>query len=179
MHVSQRPWAAAGGEAAASGRGAQDLSVVATFTMEPDGRVSSWSAAAGRLLGHQAQQILGRPVPPAPRATGTAQPIAFRLEPWTCAGPPQVAVTASPPVPAGQQMLIDAGLRFGATLDLTETAHQLVDVTVPRFADACAVYVLERPASGGELTGPEAGIEVVARQLATGAARGTGPAAAE
>ena len=93
-------------------------------------------------------------------------------------GPPQVAVTASPPVPAGQQMLIDAGLRFGATLDLAETARQIIDVTVPRFADACAVYVLERPASGGERAGLEAG-EVVARRLAAGAARGTGPAAAE
>src|ERR1017187_9254957 len=105
-------------------------------------------------------------------ANGTGQHISFRLEPLTCAGTPQVAVTASPPVPAGQQMLIDAGLRFGATLDLAETARQIIDVTVPRFADACAVYVLERPASGGELTGPEAGIEVVARRLATGAARG-------
>lgn len=179
---------------------------MATFTVEPDGRVSSWSAAAGRLLGRQAQQILGRPVrdllDPGSRdalaaaltaisagaawtgvltvngANGTGQHISFRLEPLTCAGAPQVAVTASPPVPAGQQMLFDAGLRFGATLDLAETAHQIIDVTVPRFADACAVYVLERPVSGGELAGLEAGIEVVARRLATGAARGTGPAAA-
>ena len=167
MQVSQRPWAAAGSELAASSRGAQDLGVVATFTMEPDGRVSSWSAAAGRLLGHQAQQILGRPVrdllDPGSRnalataltaisagaawtgvltargANGTGQHISFRLEPLTCVGAPQVAVTASPPVPAGQQMLIDAGLRFGATLDLAETARQIIDVTVPRFADACAV----------------------------------------
>ncbi len=176
---------------------------MATFTMEPDGRVSSWSAAAGRLLGHQAQQILGRPVrdllDPGSRdalaaaltatsagavwtgvltvrgANGTGQHISFRLEPLTCVGAPQVAVTASPPVPAGQQMLIDADLHFGATLDLAETARQIIDVTVPRFADACAVYVLERPASGGE----RAGLEVVARRLATGAARGTGPTAAE
>jgi hypothetical protein len=207
MRVSQRPWAAAGGEPAASGRGAQDLGAVATFTMEPDGRVSSWSAAAGRLLGHQAQQILSRPVrdlvDPGSHdalagaltaitagaawtgvltvrdANGAGQHISFRLEPLTCAGAPQVAVTASPPVPAGQQMLIDAGLRFGATLDLAETARQIIDITVPRFADACVVYVLERPASGGELTGPDAGTEVVARRLAAGAARGTGPAAAE
>ena len=90
---------------------------MATFTMEPDGRVSSWSAAAGGLLGHQAQQILSRPVrdllDPGSRdalaaalaaittgaawtgvltargANGTGQHLSFRLEPLTCAARPR------------------------------------------------------------------------------------------
>jgi hypothetical protein len=207
IRVAQR-FQTAGGTPAAAGRGAQDLSAVATFTMSLDGRVSSWSAAAGRLLGHQAQQVLGRPagdlldpgsrgdlagaltaitagttwagVLTARAANGSGQHVSFRLEPLICADPPpQIAVTASPPVPAGQQLLLDAGLRFGATLDLTETARQIVDVTVPRFADACAVYLLERLTSGSDLAGGEAGREAVARRLASGTAPGAGWAAAQ
>jgi PAS domain S-box-containing protein len=205
MRVAQRSQAAGGTPAA--GRGAQDLSAVAMFTVGLDGRVSSWSAAAGRLLGHQAGQVLGQPVSelldPGSRgglagaltavtagttwagvltaraADGSGQHVSFRLEPLIGAGPPpQVAVTASPPVPAGQQLLLDAGLRFGATLDVTETARQIVGVTVPRFADACAVYLLERLTPGGGPAGGEAGREAVARRLASGAAPSAGPAAA-
>jgi serine phosphatase RsbU (regulator of sigma subunit) len=206
--VAQRSRAAAGGDPAAVGRGAQDLGVVATFTMAPDGRVNSWSTAAERLFGPPARQILGRPVrdllDPRDRdalssalaaitagaawtgaltaldANGTGQLISCRFEPLTCADtPPQVAVAASLAVPAGRQMLIDAGLRFGATLDLAETARQIIDVTVPGFADAGAVYVLERPMSGGEPAGREARGEVVARRLAAGSAQGNEPAAAD
>jgi serine phosphatase RsbU (regulator of sigma subunit) len=167
------------------------------FTIGPDGRVISWSTAAAGLFGHPAGQILGRPVrdllEPGGRgaltgvltalaagtawtgvltacdADGISLDVSFRFEPLTCAdAPPQAAVTASPAVPAGQQMLADAGLRFGATLDLAETARQIIDVTVPQFADAGAVYVLERLILGGGLAGEVAGGEVVVRRLAAG-----------
>jgi len=205
--VAQLSRAAAGGAPAAADHGDQDLGVVATFTMRPDGRISSWSTAAARLFGQPAQQVLGRPVRdllhpggsdallpaltaitagtawtgvlPALDATGLSQPISFRFEPLTgTEAHPQVAVAASLAVPPGQRLLAEADLRFGATLDLAETARQIIDVTIPSFADAGAVYVLQRLMSDGELaqragTGP-----VVARRLAAGFASGREPAAA-
>ncbi len=54
-----------------------------------------------------------------------------------------VALTVTP-WPAGLDLLNEAGRRIGSTLDLHLTADEIVSVTVPRFADAGAIYVLER-----------------------------------
>ena len=192
IRVAQLSRLAAGGVPAEAGRGAQDLGVAATFTMRPEGRICCWSAGAARLFGQPAQQILGRPLRdllhPGSRdvlagaltaitagaawagvltaldANGISQPMSFRFEPLTSTDVhPQVAVAASLTAPLGQQMLTEADLGFGATLDLAETARQIIDLTVPRFADAGAVYVLERLISDAER---EAGRQVVARRLA-------------
>jgi hypothetical protein len=112
-------------------------------------------------------------------AHGVSQPVSFRFEPLTSTDlDPQVAVTASLTVPPGQPALAEADLGFGATLDLAETARQIIDLTVPRFADAGAVYVLERLITSARR---EARRRVAARRLAAGRApgrpsqRGTGP----
>ena len=178
---------------------------MATFTMRPDGRISSWSPAAAKLFGPSAQQVLGRPVGdllhPGGRdallaaltaitagaawtgvltalgADGISRPVSLRFEPLTGdEAHPQVAVAASLAVPLGQQWLTDADLRFGGTLDLFETACQIIDVIIPRFADAGVVYVLERVTSDGELAEGPTG--VVARRLAAGSSADGEPAAA-
>ena len=78
---------------------------------------------------------------------GREQQIEFRWEPLAGPGsPPQVAVAARPAVPPGRELLGEVGLRLGTTLDLTEIARQVLDITVPRFADLAGVFVLEAAA---------------------------------
>ncbi len=195
--VAQLSRATAGGGPALADHSAPDFGVVATFTMRPDGEICAWSTAAARLFGPPAQQILGRPVGdllhPGSRAelmavltaltadaawtgvltaldaNGISQHLSFRFEPLTGGEMhPQVAVAAGLTASLGQQLLTEADLRFGATLDLGETARQIIDVAIPRFADAGAIYVLERLMSDDELAEHEAGRQVVARRLAAG-----------
>ena len=69
----------------------------------------------------------------------------IQVEPLACLDVPgQAAVTATPVVPARHQLLSQAGLRLGGTLDLGEIAQQVVDVTAAGFADVAEIYVLER-----------------------------------
>ena len=73
---------------------------------------------------------------------------------------------------AGARTLMsDAGLRLGATLDLTDTARRIIDISVPRFAGAAAVFVLEKYAAG-EQAGRAGPGQIVARRLMTGFSRG-------
>ena len=59
---------------------------------------------------------------------------------------------------AGARTLMsDAGLRLGATLDLTDTARRIIDISIPRFAGAAAVFVLEKYAAGSRPAGPDRG----------------------
>ncbi|MEU5472849.1 SpoIIE family protein phosphatase [Streptomyces lydicus] len=53
------------------------------------------------------------------------------------------------------QLLYDAGVRVGTTLDVTRTAEELTQVAVPRFADAVTVDLLE-PVLHGEEPGGKA-----------------------
>jgi hypothetical protein len=46
----------------------------------------------------------------------------------------------------------EAGARIGTTLDITRTAEELLDVAVPRLADACAVDLLTTVIEGDQLT---------------------------
>ena len=48
----------------------------------------------------------------------------------------------------GPSWLSEAAARIGSTLDLTQTAAEVVDVAVPGFADAAAIYVPERLLAG-------------------------------
>ncbi len=71
-------------------------------------------------------------------------------------------------------LLNDAGVRIGTTLDITRTAQELADVAVPRVADGIAVDVLES-AFRGEVVEPGSAIgEVTVRRAAFAAAEGTG-----
>ncbi|MEU1625020.1 SpoIIE family protein phosphatase [Streptomyces sp. NPDC020096] len=48
------------------------------------------------------------------------------------------------------QLLYDAGMRIGTTLDVTRTAEELADVAVPRFADITTVELLDPVLHGEE-----------------------------
>ncbi|QFG19862.1 PP2C family protein-serine/threonine phosphatase [Actinomadura sp. WMMB 499] len=79
-----------------------------------------------------------------------------------------VALTVAPPWAGGLELLNEAGRRIGSTLDLTLTAREIVAVTVPRFADAGAIYVLERRLADDDTPPPAARDEgsLVVRRLA-------------
>jgi serine phosphatase RsbU (regulator of sigma subunit) len=51
------------------------------------------------------------------------------------------------------QLLYDAGVRIGTTLDVIHTAEELADVAVPRFADVVTVELLDGVIRGGEPSG--------------------------
>ncbi|WP_165959199.1 PP2C family protein-serine/threonine phosphatase [Actinomadura sp. KC345] len=77
-----------------------------------------------------------------------------------------VALTVSPPWAGGLELLSEAGRRIGSTLDLHRTAGEIVAVTVPRFADAGAIYVLERLLADDDRPAAGGGGSVVVRRLA-------------
>ncbi len=66
-------------------------------------------------------------------------------------------------------LLTEASVRIGATLELQQTAQEIIDVVVPRFCDAAGVLVLERLVTGDELPVGPAGDSVIVRRLAVGA----------
>ena len=173
--------------------GLVDLAGLATFTLDPEGRVASWSATAVRLFGQSATAVSGQHVcdvlmtGPGQRqlirralaeveagqvwtatlamAVADGGLVAVRCEPL--AGPVRgalvIAQRASPQ--AGQGLLGDAVARIGTTLDLAQTAREAVDVAVPGFADAAAIFVPERLLAADELTSQRAGQETVVRRL--------------
>ncbi|RJL34615.1 ATP-binding SpoIIE family protein phosphatase [Bailinhaonella thermotolerans] len=47
-------------------------------------------------------------------------------------------------------LLSDAGRKIGSTLDIGETGRELIDVVVPRFADAAGILVQDRLLAEGE-----------------------------
>ncbi|MCW8378353.1 SpoIIE family protein phosphatase [Streptomyces justiciae] len=65
------------------------------------------------------------------------------------------------------ELLHDAGVRIGTTLDVTRTAEELTEVTVPRFADFVAVDLPDAVLRGEE-PGP-LGADVPLRRVALGA----------
>ncbi|MFD7402233.1 SpoIIE family protein phosphatase [Streptomyces sp. NPDC059866] len=71
------------------------------------------------------------------------------------------------------ELLHDAGVRIGTTLDVAHTAEELAEVTVPRFADFTAV---DLPASvlRGDEPGP-LGEDTALRRVALGAVSGESP----
>jgi serine phosphatase RsbU (regulator of sigma subunit)/anti-sigma regulatory factor (Ser/Thr protein kinase) len=65
------------------------------------------------------------------------------------------------------ELLHDAGVRIGTTLDVTRTAEELAEVTVPRFADFAAVDLPDSVLGGDE---PEPfGVGMSLRRVALGA----------
>ncbi|MFI0409006.1 SpoIIE family protein phosphatase [Actinomadura sp. 3N508] len=114
---------------------------------------------------------------PLPGDEGTGAGLSVACEPMTVAGGgAAVALTLSPPWAGGLELLSEAGRRIGSTLELHPTAREIVEVAVPRFADAGAIYVLERlladddrPTAAEatrERTGEDGARPVVVRRLA-------------
>ncbi|MEU8342833.1 SpoIIE family protein phosphatase [Spirillospora sp. NPDC048832] len=165
--------------------------------LAPDGRVTGWSEGAARLFACDAAEAVGAALPALLGRPGAAEPLAAALKtaasgrswsgvlplsgdgvsvtcaPLACAdGGTSAVLTVSPPWAGGLELLNEAGRRIGSTLDLHRTAREIVSVTVPRFADAGAIYVLERlladddhPGAGDQPAG-EADGSVVVRRLA-------------
>src|SRR5487761_1192799 len=61
-------------------------------------------------------------------------------------------------------LVAETELQLHGSLDLAGIADLVLDVTVPDFADAGAVFVLEHPVNAGEIGGTGGG-DVVARRL--------------
>ena len=168
-----------------------NLAGLATFTLDSAGRVATWSLTATRVFGHPVGAVAGRHVcdvlltSPGQRQladqalaevaagrvwTATlpleSGPIALRCEPLVGAGPGALViaqVAAQQPDPG---WLSEAAARIGTTLDLSTTANEAVDVAVPGFADAAAIFVAERLLVADEFASPRAGHGAVLRRLA-------------
>ena len=171
-----------------------DLASLATFALDSQGRVTSWSVTATRLFGHLAAAVTGRDVcdvlmtGPGQRQLvrhALAEVAAGRL--WTAtvaggdlgegrfairweplAGPDSGALVIAQrawPQPS-PSWLSEAAARIGSTLDLTQTASEVADAAVPGFADAAAIYGTERLLAADEFTSHRAGHGVAVRRLA-------------
>jgi serine phosphatase RsbU (regulator of sigma subunit) len=169
-----------------------DLTGLATIALDTAGRVVSWSVTAMALFGYPAREVVGRDVcdvlltGPGQRelvARALAEVAAGRVHTATVAGGSLgegrfalrweplggetvllIAAQAWPqPVPS---WLSQATARIGSSLDLVQTASEVVEAAVPGFADAAAIYAAERLLAAGEPGPPRAGHGAAVRRLA-------------
>ncbi len=183
---AESPQPAGEGAPAPAERRGPDLAGLAVFTLGPAGQVVSWSVTAARLFGREAQEVAGRDIRDvllagagqrqlmsralaevAAGRVGTATlgvragsadgQVAIHCEPLAGAGG-GVLVIARRVVPRpGPDLLREAATRIGTTLELPRTAREFTGVAVPAFADAAAIFVLERLLAAEEPSpqGPE------------------------
>ena len=177
-----------------------DLADLAAFTLDPAGRVVSWSMTATALFGHQARAAIGQDVcdvlmtgPGQRELVGHALAevaagrvwaatvaggslgegrFAFRWEPMAGPGGAVLVVVQRAWPQRAPSWLSEATARIGSSLDLAETASDVVDAAVPWFADAAGIYVIERLLAADEVASPRAGLGAAVRRLA---ARLSGP----
>jgi hypothetical protein len=169
-----------------------DLAGLATFTLDPRGRVTSWSVTATRLFGHPAAAVSGRDVcdvlmtgPGQRELVGLALSEVAAGRVWTATvaggrlgegrfairweplgglgGGVVVVVQRAWPQPA-PSWLSEAAARIGSSLDMAQTAAEVADAAVPGFADMTIIYAAERLLAADELTPSPAGAAV--RRLA-------------
>jgi len=173
---------------------AADPAAVAAFTLDSSGVVASWSVTAEQLFGRTADEVTGRDIWPlllaradhqerirhglAEVAAGRAWSGSLTLAPGGGGG--QLAVHCEPlagpgdgtlviaqrAVPPRPDLLREAVARVGTTLDLTRTAREVTEVVVPEFADAAAVFVLERLLTAEEPMLDVASSSALVRRLA-------------
>jgi Stage II sporulation protein E (SpoIIE)/GAF domain len=171
-----------------------DLTDLATLTLDPSGRVTSWSVTATSLFGHTASAVTGRHVcevlmtgaghrelvalalaevaagrvwsaTVAGGSLGEGR-FAFRWEPLAGLGGGALVIAQRAwPQPA-PSWLSEAAARLGSSLDLTQTASEVVNAAVPGFADAAIIYAAERLLIGGDLTSHRGGPGAAVRRLA-------------
>jgi len=171
-----------------------DLADLAAFTLDPGGRVVSWSASAAALFGKQAHAAIGQDVCDV-LMTGPGQRelvrralaevaagrvwaatvaggslgegrFAFRWEPMAGADGTVLAVVQRAWPQRAPSWLNEATARIGSSLDLAETAAEVADAAVPGFADAAGIYVIERLLAADELASRLAGPGAAVRRLA-------------
>jgi serine phosphatase RsbU (regulator of sigma subunit) len=171
-----------------------DLVGLAAFTLDPGGRVVSWSVTAAALFGQQAPAAIGQHVcdllmtgPGQRELVGHALAevaagrvwaatvaggslgegrFAFRWEPMAGPGGAVLAVAQRAWPQRAPSWLSEATARIGSSLDLAETASEVAEAAVPGFADAVAIYVVERLLAADELAWPRAGLGTAVRRLA-------------
>jgi serine phosphatase RsbU (regulator of sigma subunit) len=171
-----------------------DLAGLAAFTVGPQGEVTSWPVTARRLFGHPEDAVVGQDLcdvlmtGPGQRelmGQALAEVAAGRLWNTTVAGGQlgdgRFAIRCEPlgGVPSGALVIVqrawpqpgpswlsEAAARIGSTLDLTQTAEEIVNVAVPGFADAAVIYVAERLLVADDFTSLRAGSGVAVRRLA-------------
>ena len=193
-------------ESALPRRHEPDLADIAAFTLDSDGQITSWPVTAGRMFGHQAAAVAGRHIcdvlmtGPGQRDLvnrALAEVAAGRVHTVTVAGgslgPGRFAVrwerlegVSSGALVLAQRAwpqptpgwLRDAAARLGSSLDLVETATEIVQAAVPGFADVAVIFVAERLAAVGELASSAVAHGAVVRRLAGRHAR-EDPAAAK
>ncbi len=171
-----------------------DLAGLAAFTLDSQGRVSSWPVSAERFFGHPAAAVTGRDVcdvlmtGPGQRElagealaevtagrvwsatvsmafAGGSGPVAIRWEPLGGPGAGVLVIGQHVSPSIGPGWLREAADRIGSTLDLSRTAREVADVAVPAFADAIAIFVFERLLAADEPVSPQAGHGAVMRRL--------------
>jgi serine phosphatase RsbU (regulator of sigma subunit) len=177
-----------------------DFAGLAAFTLDPGGRVVSWSVTATALFGPDARAAIGRDVcdvlmtgPGQRELVGHALAevaagrvwtatvaggslgegrFAFRWEAMAGPGGAVLVVVQRAWPQRAPSWLSEATARIGSSLDLAETAAEVADAAVPWFADAAGIYVIERLLAADELASPRAGFSAAVRRLA---ARLSGP----
>ncbi|MFI0355828.1 SpoIIE family protein phosphatase [Actinomadura sp. 9N407] len=96
-----------------------------------------------------------------------------------------VAIIANPTMELGTAgdtgrarlaLLSEASIRIGSTLDIRRTGAEVMEVAVPRLADAAGVLVRERLIAEDEYPGRDGDGETVVRRIAAGDAGGPGTA---
>jgi serine phosphatase RsbU (regulator of sigma subunit) len=181
-------------ESALPRRHEPDLADIAALTLDSDGQITSWPVTAGRMFGHQAGAVAGQHIcdvlmtGPGQRDLvnrALAEVAAGRVHTITVAGgslgPGRFAVRWEPleGVSSGALVLAqrawpqptpgwlrDAAARLGSSLDLVETATEIVEAAVPGFADVAVIFVAERLAAVGELASSALAQGAVVRRLA-------------
>ena len=173
---------ASDGEGGLPRRREPDLAGLATFTLDHEGRVTSWSVTAMRLFGHPAAAMAGRDVCDV-LLTGPGQRrlvrhalaevaagriwtatvaggdlgegrFAIRCEPLAGLGGGAVVITQQASPQHRPNWLSEAAARIGTTLDLTQTAREVADVAVSGFADGASIFGSERLLAADEFTSP-------------------------
>jgi serine phosphatase RsbU (regulator of sigma subunit) len=195
VHIPVEPHTVGVGRSAAPGPRGPDLAGLATFTLDAQGRVATWTSAAARLFGCPARAIVGQDMcealipgnghtPLLRHALGEARAgrvwtatlvmalagggtVALRCEPLAEPGTGALMIAQRVPQQAGQMLLSEAATRIGTTLDLTQTAREAVYLTVPGFADAAGIMVPERMVAADEFVPHEPGRPAVMRRLVT------------
>jgi len=183
-----------------------DLAGLAAFMLDPQGRVVSWSLTATALFGQPASAVIGHDVcdvimtGPGQRqlvrhalaevAAGRVWAatvaggdlgegrFAIRWEPMAEPGPNALVIAQRASPRPGPGWLSEAASRIGSTLDLTQTASEIVGAAVPGFADAAVLYIAERLLVADEVPSLPAGRGAVVRRLAARLA-GPDPATAD
>ena len=175
-------------------RNEPDLADLAAFTLDSGGLVTSWPTTVSRMFGQSAGDVAGRHIcdvlmtGPGQRDLvnrALAEVAAGHVHTATVAGgslgPGRFAVRWEPLDGLGGGALVlaqrawpqptpgwlrDAAARLGSSLDLVETATEVVDAAVPGFADVAVIFVAERLAAVGELASSAVAHGAVVRRLA-------------